>query len=358
MILMEDGRSPAQPAEPRSEDRFMRRVLVVALAAIAALVVWRLAEVLVIVFGAVLLSLVLRGIGYKLGTFLGIRTPIAIGAVVVVLVTVIGLLAWLFGSQVRAQIEDILKQLPQVIDQLEARFTQEPLGQYLMAHTGGVNFSGATGAAATSVAHFAKSFSSGVGFSVLGFFTGIYIAFQPDRYRRGLLAIVPPRHRARTHEFLDVAGTSLQRWMLAQLVVMVFVGICVGTGLSLLGVRGSLALGLLDGLFSFVPVIGPLVASMPAILLALAHSPLLALYTVLLYVGVHMFEGYLVTPLIQSHALSLPPVVTLFAAIVFGTLLGPLAVVFAAPMAVLVMVGFGIFYIEAVLGEERTWPPP
>ena len=236
--------------------------------------------------------------------------------------------------------------------------SQEPLGQYLIQHAGGVNISGATGAAASSVAHAAKSLSRGTGFSVLGFFTGIYIAFQPGRYRRGLLALVPPRHRARAQEFLEVAGTSLQRWVLAQSAVMLFVGICVGFGLSALGVRSALALGLLDGLFSFVPVIGPLIACVPAILLALAHSPLLAVYTVALYLGVHLLEGYLVTPLIQSHALSLPPVVTLFAAIAFGSLLGPLAVVFAAPMAVLVMVAFGVFYVEGVLGEKRTWPPP
>src|SRR5262249_55409125 len=153
--------------------------------------------------------------------------------------------------------------LPQIVDQLEERLNQEPLGQYLVQHLGGLNFSGATGAAATRVAHAAKSFSTGLGLSVLAFFTGIYIAFQPGGYRRGVLALVPPRHRPRAQEFLEVAGTSLQRWILAQFGVMVFVGICVGTGLSLIGVRSALALGLLDGLFSFVPVIGPLIASMP-----------------------------------------------------------------------------------------------
>lgn len=352
-----------QPIEPgdhdqRGEDRFLRRVLLVFLVAVAVLILWRLSEVLVVAFGAVLLSLVLRGIGAWIGKLLGIQTPIAIAMVVLVMVALLALLAWLFGSQVHGQLEDIAKQLPQIVDQLTGRLSQEPLGQYLIQHAGGVNISGATGAAASSVAHAAKSLSRGTGFSVLGFFTGIYIAFQPGRYRRGLLALVPPRHRARAQEFLEVAGTSLQRWVLAQSAVMLFVGICVGFGLSALGVRSALALGLLDGLFSFVPVIGPLIACVPAILLALAHSPLLAVYTVALYLGVHLLEGYLVTPLIQSHALSLPPVVTLFAAIAFGSLLGPLAVVFAAPMAVLVMVAFGVFYVEGVLGEKRTWPPP
>jgi predicted PurR-regulated permease PerM len=339
------------------DDRFMRRLLAVVLVAIAIVIVWRLSAILVIVFGAVLLSLVLRGLAGKLGAAFGIGTDFAIGVVVLALVVLLSLFAWLFGSQVHDQFVEIAKQLPQIVDQLMARINQEPLGQSILQHVGGFNFSGATGAAASGVAHVATSLSSGLGFLVLAFFTGIYIAFQPGRYRRGLITLVPPRHRDRAREFLEVAGTSLQRWLLAQFVVMVFVGTCVGFGLSAIGVKGALALGLLDGLFSFVPVIGPLVACVPAILLALAHSPLLALYTVALYLGVHMIEGYLVTPLIQSHALSLPPVITLFAAIAFGTLLGPLAVLFAAPLAVLVMVAFGVFYVEGILGEKRTWPP-
>ena len=340
------------------EDRFMRRVLAIVLVAVVVLVIWRLSEMLVVVFGAVLLSLVLRGIGTRIGKALGVQPSLAIAAAVLLIVIVIGLLGWLFGSQIHTQFEDIAKRLPEIVDRLSAQADKEPIGQYIMQQVAGMNFSGATGAAASSVAHFAKSLTSGLGYLVLVFFTGIYIALQPQRYRRGLLTLVPPRRRERANEFLDLSANSLQRWMLAQLCVMAFVGTCVGLGLWALGVRGAFALGLIDGIFTFVPVIGPIAASVLAILLALAQSPILAVYTLVLYLGVHMLEGYLITPVAQSHAVSLPPVVTLFAALSFGLLLGPFAVLFAAPLAVLVMIAFGVFYVEGVLGEPRTWPPP
>jgi predicted PurR-regulated permease PerM len=339
------------------EDRFMRRVLAVVLVALAVVVIWRLAEILVVIFGAVLLSLVLRGISSRIGRTIGLGPTLALMTTVLLLVAVIGLLGWFFGSQIHTQFEDIAKRVPEIVDRLTQQMAKEPIGQYFLQQAASMNLTGATGAAASSVAYVAKSVTGWLGYLVLVFFTGIYIAVQPKRYRNGILAVIPARKRARANEFLDVAASSLQGWILAQLAVMVFVGICVGLGLWALGVRGAFALGLIDGLFTFVPVIGPICASVPAILLGLAQSPLLAVYVVGLYVVVHMFEGYLVTPVIQSHAISLPPVVTLFAALSFGLLLGPFAVLFAAPLAVLVLVAFGMLYIEDVLGEPRAWPP-
>ncbi len=339
------------------DDRFMRRLLAIVLVALAAIVIWRLSEVLVVVFGAVLLSLVLRGIGGKIGTKLGVQTNIAIAATVLLLVALILLLGWMFGSQIHTQFEDIAKRVPEIVDHLSQQMSKEPIGQYILQQAASMNLTGATGAAASSVAHFAKSITGWLGYLVLVFFTGIYIAIQPMRYRNGILAVIPTRKRARAIEFLDVAASSLQGWILAQLCVMVFVGLCVGFGLWALGVRGAFALGLLDFVFTFVPVIGPICASIPAILLGLAQSPLLAAYVVALYLIVHMFEGYLITPLAQSHAISLPPVITLFAALSFGLLLGPFAILFSAPLAVLVLVAFGMLYVEDVLGEPRAWPP-
>jgi len=132
--------------------------------------------------------------------------------------------------------------------------------------------------------------------------------------------------------------------------------VLIGLGLWLLGVRAAFALGLIDGLLTFVPIVGPTLATIPALLMALSAGPLLAAYTLALFLGVHMVEGNLVTPLVQSRAVALPPVLTLFAALSFGTLLGPLAVLFAAPLAVLMLVAFRMLYIEDVLGE-KTAPP-
>lgn len=81
-----------------------------------------------------------------------------------------------------------------------------------------------------------------------------------------------------------------------------------------------------------------------------------ALYVTVLYGGVHFVEGNLITPLIQAEAVELPPVVTIFAALAFGMVLGPVGVLISAPLTVALLVAVNALYIEDTLGERRTWP--
>jgi hypothetical protein len=73
--------------------------------------------------------------------------------------------------------------------------------------------------------------------------------------------------------------------------------------------------------------------------------------------GVHFVEGNLLTPIVQAEVVKLPPVVTLFAALIFGLLLGPIGVLLAAPLTVVLLVAVNCFYNEDVLGDRRVWPP-
>jgi predicted PurR-regulated permease PerM len=83
---------------------------------------------------------------------------------------------------------------------------------------------------------------------------------------------------------------------------------------------------------------------------------MLAIYAALLYAGAHFLESNLVSPLVQAELLRLPPVLTVFATAAFGMLLGPLGVLIAAPLTVVLMVLVQTLYIEDVLGQRRTWP--
>lgn len=90
--------------------------------------------------------------------------------------------------------------------------------------------------------------------------------------------------------------------------------------------------------------------------MAAMQGPLLAVYVVVLYADIHFVEGNLITPLVQAETVELPPVLTLFAALAFGLLLGPVGVLLAAPLAVVVLVAVNALYIEGMLGEPRAWP--
>ncbi len=137
---------------------------------------------------------------------------------------------------------------------------------------------------------------------------------------------------------------------------MAVVGTLTAIGLALLGVTAPIALGLISGMFAFVPFVGPLLASVSGVLMASMQGPTLVGYVVVRYAAIHFVEGNLITPLVQAEAVELPPVLTLFAALVFGLLLGPVGVLVAAPLAVVILVAVNTLYIEWMLGERRVWP--
>jgi predicted PurR-regulated permease PerM len=109
----------------------------------------------------------------------------------------------------------------------------------------------------------------------------------------------------------------------------------------------------LSGLSVFVPYIGPIVATVPGLLLALSVSPQLALYAAIVYVIAQQLEGNISLPLLQRWTVAMPPVVSLLAMVAFGLLFGLWGVLLATPMAVATMTIVRMAYVEDVL-ERRT----
>ena len=137
---------------------------------------------------------------------------------------------------------------------------------------------------------------------------------------------------------------------------MVLVGLLTGIGLAIIGVPSAIGLGLIAGLFEFVPVFGPILAAVPALLMALSEGGTTALWTLLLFIVIQQLEGNVIQPLIQRRAVDLPPVLLLFSILVFGILFGALGVILAAPLAVLAFVFVKELYMRGVLGEETDVP--
>jgi predicted PurR-regulated permease PerM len=98
-----------------------------------------------------------------------------------------------------------------------------------------------------------------------------------------------------------------------------------------------IALGFLSALFSFVPYLGPVAAAIPAVLIGLAQSPTMALYVVLLYLGVQTLESYLITPQIVQRAINLPAAGVLVMQLLFGVFFGILGVAFASPISATIL---------------------
>ena len=343
------------PPEPRGDGAFVRRVLIVASIVVLSLLAWSLVDVLLLILGAVLVAVLLRALADPIAR----RTPLsdgwALATVALALVAAVGLAAWLFGAEVRAQVAELADRLPEAWRSFEQRLGATDLGERLISRA--QDAAPDAGSVVSGLAGVVTSFVGGLADLLLIVFGGLYLAAQPGLYRRGVLLLLPAgRSRERIAGTLDASGAALRLWLLGQLVAMAFLFVLTGLGLWAIGVPAALALALLAGLAQFVPLIGPIVAAIPALLIALSEGLQIALWTLLLYVAIQQVESNLITPLVQRQAVSLPPAVTLFAVVAFGLLFGPLGVLLATPLAVIVLVAVTKLWVRDVLGELTVLP--
>jgi predicted PurR-regulated permease PerM len=138
----------------------------------------------------------------------------------------------------------------------------------------------------------------------------------------------------------------------AQIIMMASIGVATAIGLSLLGVKAALALGLIAGLLEFIPMLGPILSAVPGIAMAFLDSPQKALFVALVYWGVQFLEGHILQPLLMKRGVDLPPVVTLVGLSLMAIVFGFLGMLVAVPVLAAVMVAIKMLYVEDVVGDD------
>jgi predicted PurR-regulated permease PerM len=336
-----------------------RRVLVIIGIVIAVvlllLFLWVAIDILLLIFAGTLLAILLRTISNWISRYTRLGPGLSLTAVVLALFGLLGVGGWLLIPAIAAQLSQIAQQLPIALDQLRAHIETFTWGPTVLEQTPEPDVIAPD--APEIVTHAAGIFTgtlSALGSFVIILFIGLYLAAAPDLYRRGFLHLIPVGRRRRAEEVLDNLAYTLRWWLLGQLVSMTVVCTLTTLGLWLLGVPLALGLGILAGLAEFVPTFGPFFASLPSVLFALIESPQLAIYVIMLYVGIQTFDAYLLTPMVQHHAVKLPPVITMVSIILGGALLGVLGFVLATPLAAVVLVLVKMLYVEDVLGDPTS----
>jgi len=173
-----------------------------------------------------------------------------------------------------------------------------------------------------------------------------------EKLRGGFLALLPARLRLDAAFALDAVTVVVGGYVRAQLVLAVIIGTMAGVGCWIIGVPFPLVVAIAAGVFELIPIVGPFVGGAVALLLALTVSTGLAFATVILFIGIHIVEGYVLAPRIQARFVQLHPLIALlalFAGIEVGGFLGAL---FAVPAASLVAV-----FIRAAVGDWRANRP-
>ncbi|MFL5621068.1 MAG: AI-2E family transporter [Gemmatimonadaceae bacterium] len=168
----------------------------------------------------------------------------------------------------------------------------------------------------------------------------IYLALQPGTYREWLIALFPPIHRDLVRDVLRDLADALRAYIVGQLLTMTVLAALTAAGLYALNVPYWLTFGVFTGLVAVVPFFGTLLSTtLPALfVLGGTGGGTRALYVLLLGVIIHLIEGNLVSPLVMSKKIDMPPVLTITSVLIIGKLLGPLGLIVALPTLVTVMV--------------------
>ena len=335
---------------------FVGRLIISLTIIVLAIILWKLADVLLLLFGAILLAIGLRAATRRVSRLSGLPNWLALTLVIVTGSAAVIALFWVFGAAIAAQFENVIQTVPAGFNLLIEKFRGYAYGPQILEQARGVNVLGATSWITSMLTFAARSIVVGVGYLAITFFVAIYLAAQPERYRHLALRLIPSRYRATATNLFNTTGYILQRWLIGQLVIMAVIGVLSGFGLWLLGIEAAFTLGLIGGLLCFIPYVGAILAAVPATLVALTQGPAYAGMVILMYAGVHFVEGNFITPLIQAEATSLPPVLALLSTVVFSLLFGPTAVLLAAPLTLFLMTAVELLYVQRGLGEPPEQP--
>ncbi len=315
-------------------------------------------DVALIVFASILMAILLHGGSGQLARWTGMGRGYALTLFVLALVAGLVLLVLVAAPVLADQVVQLWEQLPLALEALRARIATQSWGPGLLAQISPASVvtpssGGALAGRATSV--LASGFGAITDFAIICVIA-VFLAADPKTYRTGFVQLFAPEDRARASRVLDEVAHTLQGWLLAQLMAMAVIGVLTTIGLWLLGVQLAVVLGVIVALLTFIPNLGPILAAAPAVLLALAESPVLALYVVALYILVQIIEGNVTTPLIQRQSIALPPALVLAAQLLMAGVSGLLGLALATPLVAVAITLVHLLYVQGYL--EPGTPEP
>ena len=339
----------------------------------SGLLLWNLREVLILLFAAVVLAMALCTSVGALRQRWNMGRPLALilclsGLLLIVTVAISVIIPPFFS-----QFQQLIQQLPAAARELQ----QIVMGwisnaSSLVQATGVSDGSGSpsisdglaalpsSGALASGVSGglkgllgLAGNLGSGLVQLLFVIAVALMVAIQPSAYRHVAILMVPSFYRRRAGVILSQCGEALSSWMIGVLISSLCVAVLAGIGLSLLGVKLVMANALLAGLLNVIPNVGPTLSTVFPMSVALLDAPWKAVAVLGLYVVIQNIESYVITPSVMQHQVNLLPGLTLTAQFIFTVLFGPLGLLMALPLAVVIQVLIREIVIHDVLNPWK-----
>lgn len=300
-------------------------------------------SVFMLILAGVLIAIFFRGLGDWIKTKTKWNASLCLVISVAGTLMLVILLFWLLGAKVQSQITALSDTLPTTIENAKAQLDKSPLGQKIVEK---ISSPKTQKKAEAVVQTFFKSTFGILGDLYVVLFLGIFFTASPKQYVKGLVALVPQRSQEKADEVLTKIAVNLKKWLKGKIFAMFVVFVLTAIGLVIIGVPMWLALALIAGILNFIPNFGPLIAMIPAVLVALMQSPSTAALVAGLYILVQVTESNFITPKVQQRLINIPPALIIIAQLLISPLTGGWGLVLATPLMVILIVLVQQLYIN------------
>jgi len=173
---------------------------------------------------------------------------------------------------------------------------------------------------------------------LFGIFIAVYFLKDIDLFKMQISGLIPKNWRNMVNTTAGEINVVISNYIQGQLTVLAIVAVLETIGLTIVGVKYSLVLGIIGGIANIIPYFGPFIGAVPAVAIAILDSPMKALLAVLVFVIVQQIDNSYVSPKIMSQSMGLHPLTIIFVILFFGTFFGIAGMILAVPLAAILKV--------------------
>ncbi len=335
----------------RFANKVWTTVSITAFVGIMILIIYKTFNVFLLLLAASIIALFFNAVSSKIRKWTGLNDGLSLAVTIVLMVLSAGFFFWLVGAEAQIQYKEMQDAVPVMIDNAQNYLNKTTLGQKISDQITDIENQ-------KKVLPFLQDFFKS-SFGVFGdlyivIFLAMFLSVSPFDYVNGVVNLVPRRGKAKAKQLFEDIGYNLKKWIKGAMISGFVIFVLISTVCLILGLDMWLILAITAGLLNVIPNFGPIMAMIPAVMVALLTSPTQALLVAGSFILVQAIEGNLITPNIQKKLLSIPPALLISFQVLMGTLSGGWGIVLAVPMLVIVMTVVKNLYLYENTGLESS----
>ena len=333
---------------------------------------WSLREILILFFASIIIAMALCTLTGKLRDLFHIPRWSSLGITIISIILISSISIVIIIPQFTSQFQELINQIPSAVgklwelsintfydfaeiiykDNIPNLSDRTLLTSKLSIIPDGATLASGVTDSITKIINLAGNVGVGIIQLFFIFSVALMITLQPNSYREVAILLVPSFYRRRARTIFSKCGNALSSWMMGVVLSSICVAILVSIGLYLLGIKLVIANALIAGFLNVIPNVGPTISTIFPLSVALLDAPWKSLAVLGLYILIQNIESYIITPSIMHKQVKLLPGLTITAQFIFTILFGPLGLLLAIPMAVVIQIFVKEIIIHDILEKK------